>query len=203
MPAKRPPTAGAISVGPWCLALLMALLATARPVAGSPLQGDTPWSVTGFVGQHDDNRFVEITTLRGGTMVPTYIAGAVVGYELGEWWRETVWELEAQAYHHHGLQSHWEYNAAVGVRWTRFPWNDILPTTFSYAQGLSLATEEPVIEDETRRFLHYLHAEFAVRAPSWRHLSVVARVHHRSGVFGLFGVTGGSNFLNLGLRYRY
>ncbi|WP_155890787.1 hypothetical protein [Desulfuromonas sp. TF] len=39
------------------------------------------------------------------------------------------------------------------------------------------------------------------RVPRWR---LSARIHHRSGVFGLFdGVRGGSNFMGLGVTYRF
>jgi hypothetical protein len=44
-----------------------------------------------------------------------------------------------------------------------------------------------------------LELEFAL--PDARHWSVITRIHHRSGAFGLFnGVTGGSNALAFGVR---
>jgi hypothetical protein len=46
--------------------------------------------------------------------------------------------------------------------------------------------------------------ELAFAPPSQPNWSVFLRVHHRSGVHGLFnGVSGGSNFLALGVRYGF
>jgi hypothetical protein len=39
--------------------------------------------------------------------------------------------------------------------------------------------------------------------PSWRNWSVFARIHHRSGIFGLLSDARGSNFVGLGVRLRY
>ena len=49
--------------------------------------------------------------------------------------------------------------------------------------------------------LHYLLIEAAVGLPN-SNWSLVARVHHRSRIFGLFSHSG-SNVLALGLRYRF
>jgi hypothetical protein len=49
--------------------------------------------------------------------------------------------------------------------------------------------------------LHYLLIEAEVGLPDSR-WSLVARVHHRSGIFGLFSHSG-SNVLALGVRYRF
>jgi hypothetical protein len=49
--------------------------------------------------------------------------------------------------------------------------------------------------------LHYVMLEASFGLPNSR-WSVVARVHHRSGIFGLFSHSG-SNVLSAGLRYRF
>jgi hypothetical protein len=81
-----------------------------------------------------------------------------------------------------------------------------LDTSFAFGGGLSQATEVPVLErrdpdsSEASALLHYLMVEAAFRLPGspW---SMVARLHHRSGIFGLFSHSG-SNLVELGLRYR-
>jgi hypothetical protein len=122
---------------------------------------------------------------------------------LGTWFNYLDWETEASVYHHWGLQSHWEANVALVARWSRFPWDDYLYTSIAFGQGLSWAGEEPALEGETRRILNHLLAEIEIGAPRASRLSLVLRVHHRSGTFGLYGVEGGSNFINLGFRYRF
>jgi hypothetical protein len=68
---------------------------------------------------------------------------------------------------------------------------------------MSWATRRPILEAETRRHLHHLIAEVEVAPVRGRPVSLVLRVHHRSGVFGLYGASGGMNYLTLGLRYRF
>ncbi|MFO7858826.1 MAG: hypothetical protein R6V11_07885 [Ectothiorhodospiraceae bacterium] len=190
--------------------LLLALLGSTAGASESVYQGTGPWSLTALAGKEDDARFADILTAQESEVGSSKIAGLVLGYRLDRdrfdiiWANDALtWELEGQLYRHSGSQDHWEANAALVVHWNEFPWHDTLPTTFSFAQGLSLASERPPIEEDTRRLLHYMHAEFTVRGPNWEHLSVVARLHHRSGAFGLYGTSGGSNFLTAGLRYRF
>ena len=195
---------------PWLLTLLLAAFA-APALASEPVhQGTGPWSLTALAGKEDDARFADILTAQESDVGSSKIAGVVVGYRLDQdrfdliWTNDALtWELEGQLYRHRGAQDHWEANAALVVHWNRFPWDATVPTTVSFGQGLSLASERPAIEEDTRRLLHYMHAEVTVRGNNWEHLSVVARLHHRSGAFGLYGTSGGSNFITAGLRYRF
>ncbi len=181
------------------------------PVSGlfaaeaTPRDTDTaPWAVTGLVGRHDDSRFLEILALEGGQWRSSYLAGGILARELDEWRRGGLaWEAELQLFRHTGDQSLWEGVAAVNMRWTRFPWNRVLDTSAGFGQGVSVASERPPVEEDTRRLLHYMHVEVEVRPPGAEHVSLVSRLHHRSGAFGLYGTEGGSNFLTLGLRYRF
>lgn len=163
-----------------------------------------PWAVTGLVGRHDDSRFLEILALEGGQWQSSYMAGLVLARELPGWRRgDLAWEGEVQLFRHRGDQALWEGNVAVNLRWTRFPWDGLVDTSIGFGQGLSLASERPPIEDDTRRLLHYMHVEVEMRPPGAGQLSVVSRLHHRSGAFGTYGTEGGSNFVTLGLRYRF
>ncbi len=185
--------------------VLMALLVLVPGGASAESMHGTsrPWSVTALVGQYDGNRFLDILALDGGDLRASYIGGVVLARELSAWDPAIRWEAEAQSYRHWGRQSLWETNFAVAVRWTHFPWDRYLDTSASFGQGVSFASERPVLEQPTRRLLHYMHAELEFRPPAHDRVALVGRLHHRSGVFGLYGVTGGSNFLTLGLRYRF
>ncbi|QIT54282.1 hypothetical protein HC341_03040 [Aquisalimonas sp. 2447] len=181
--------------------LLLALLLA--PLSSKAAATETPWSVTALAGQFDDSRFLDILAADGGETGPSYMGAAILGRHLGHGWDGVVWEGEAQLVRHWGKQSHWEKNAALVVYWTRFPWNHWLDTRISFAQGLSRATRRPPLEENTRRLLHYMHADISFSPPGNPRWSLVTRLHHRSGVFGLYGTEGGSNFLTAGLRYRF
>ena len=93
-----------------------------------------------------------------------------------------------------------EFTAGLMLRlWVR-PWLNV-----GFEEGLSLLTNlsayESTYREESARFLNYLAFELeALVTPEW---SVVGRIHHRSGAFGLYNdVTEGSNAYLVGLRYR-
>jgi hypothetical protein len=121
-------------------------------------------------------------------------------------WIDT--EMEGQVAWGVEGSDHVETNALYVVRWRRFPWNRWLPTSFAVGPGLSYASKIPGWErahhPKTNRLLAYFlwEVEFAPRRRS--PLRLVARLHHRSGAFGLFnGVTAGSNAVGLGLKFRF
>ncbi|SEO73972.1 hypothetical protein [Aquisalimonas asiatica] len=185
--------------------LALVLLIACVPAGANKTPG--PWTLTGLVGQYDDSRFLEILALEGGHRRASYLGAAILARDLGQWPGPVAWEGELQAVRHWGKQSLWESNVAVTVRWNHFPWDDWVDTSAAFGQGVSFASRRPPLEkendSESRRMLHYMHAELAFSPPGNQRLSLVARVHHRSGMFGVYGVSGGSNFLTTGLRYRF
>jgi len=91
------------------------------------------------------------------------------------------------------------------LRWTLFPWDRFVDTSIAVGEGLSYATSRPRIENrgEAARLLNYLMFEMELTPLQDSPWSLVGRIHHRSGVFGIFGgVRGGSNFIMIGVRYR-
>ncbi|HZF77453.1 MAG TPA: hypothetical protein VE033_16620 [Acetobacteraceae bacterium] len=117
-------------------------------------------------------------------------------------------ELEGQFGRHFGLQRHAE--VSLSLVW-RSP-DVTVPLTdarvnVAFAEGLSYALSRPTLEgreaeDGPQKFLNYLGIEFEVSHPALPGISLVPRLHHRSGIFGLIAPHGGtgSNFLGLGLR---
>lgn len=121
---------------------------------------------------------------------------------------QTEWEVQFGK--HWGQQSHVEVNALALVRWKRFPWSDSLRTSVALGDGLSWASETPFLEaashsdHDSSQLLNYLLLEGTLGLPAFPRWDVILRIHHRSGVFGLFdGVAGGSNVLALGLRVSF
>lgn len=100
--------------------------------------------------------------------------------------------------------------AALYLRYDGLPWNDTVYTTIGVNTGVSLLTGISEFEEwrdykgKSSEFLHYLGPEFTFADPENKDLELVFRLHHRSGVFGLFdGVVSGSTFLSAGIRVRF
>jgi len=102
----------------------------------------------------------------------------------------------------------YEFNPYVEGRWTNFPWNNVISTSFAIGEGISYDTSIPTLEkkssDNTKRLLNYLMLEATLALPDNPRWQLVARIHHRSGAFGLYhaGNTG-SNDVGLGIRYLF
>lgn len=176
-----------------------ALEELAQPAAAP----ERPWSLTAFLGRADGKRFVDMIQLEGGDWLDSYIAGFALNRHMVTMWDHLDWEFEGSAFGHWGIEDHVEVNAAVLARWTDLPWDQLLDTSVAFGQGISWASKRPTLEDETRQFLHHLIGEVEVTPVRSSAVSLVLRIHHRSGVFGLYGASGGANFLTLGLRYRF
>jgi hypothetical protein len=138
------------------------------------------------------------------------LAALAYSYRLSEGHTALSWELEAQAVQHFGRQNHQEINALLTARWNRFPWDHHVNTSAAFGWGQSYAFKVPVVEprsgsDEvSTRLLNYLLVELDFAPPTRPEWGLVLRLHHRSGVFGMYnGVNGGSNFVGAGLRYAF
>jgi hypothetical protein len=114
-------------------------------------------------------------------------------------------ELEGQVLRHFGDQSHWEGTIALMFRTGQIPLFGGLSVNLAVGEGLSYASERPSLEGnpnlEPTRLLNYLAFEAEFSHSSLPGVYFVPRIHHRSGVFGLFADKGsGSNFIGAGIR---
>lgn len=96
----------------------------------------------------------------------------------------------------------------VAWRWANLPWNHYVATSFALGEGVSYVSSVPAIEkndnDNSKRLLNYLMFEATFANPDYPRLQLVARVHHRSGAYGLYGAgNSGSNDIGLGIRYLF
>jgi hypothetical protein len=186
----------------WRAGVLTLLTLVSAPAAFA----EKEWAVTVLGGQYSGSQLLK---LGGGTLdfKDSYTAGLSLSYQFVDWGPHMRWELEGQALQHVGEREHVEFASSINVRWITFPWNRYLDTSVAIGGGLSVTSEVPVLEkrdpdnSQAATLLHYLLIEAAVGLPS-SNWSLVARVHHRSGIFGLFSHSG-SNVLALGLRYRF
>jgi hypothetical protein len=184
--------------------LLTALMLLAGSYSQATAGGDRHVSLFGGRACYDTLRDVLADT----EYVDSYISALIVGKDLTEYKHYLRLEGEGQIVKHWGLQDHFEFNALLVLRWQAFPWDRYLDTSFAIGEGLSYATNDPEIEvekhDRTSRLLNYLMFELAVVVPQHPQWTLFGRVHHRSGVFGLFdGMNGGSNVVGAGIRYTF
>ena len=169
-----------------------------------------PWgglSVTIFGGGYADGKITSVWDSAAKYWQRSNLAGIAVEQRFASTGGYVDWSVEGQALRHWGEQNHVEFTGAVVARWNPFPWDRIVDTSIAVGEGLSYATGMPELEDrsfhDSAKLLNFILIEAAFSPPDNPGVSLVIRVHHRSGVFGLFdGVTQGSNFLNFGLRFR-
>jgi hypothetical protein len=184
---------------------LLAPLVVLLSLAAAPAMGEEKeWAVTLLGGRYSAKELLDV----GGSvdLRDSYAAGLSISYQFVDWGKHMRWELEGQVLQHFGEQTMTEFVGSINVRWITFPWNRYLDTSMAFGGGLSVTTEVPELEkseagSEAVPLLHYLLFEAAVGLPGsdW---SLVGRLHHRSGIFGLFSHSG-SQLLEIGVRYRF
>lgn len=147
--------------------------------------------------------FRQITDYRDSNIWVT-----ALNYKLGNLLGPIDIETEAQFAKHTGLQNHLEVNVLMIARLEVVLWG-AFSISLAFGDGFSLSSEVPRLEKEENPdstvFLQYLLAEmvFGLPAISW-HPRFMIRVHHRSGVFGLFCEdTCGSNFVTYGIKVEF
>jgi hypothetical protein len=133
--------------------------------------------------------------------------GIAVDKNLTKAWKVHI-DVEGQLIKHIGIDKHWEFAGAALGRWTEFPWNEYVLTHISMGAGLSYATRAPTFEgikhENVEQTLAYLQFEAAASHPRYPNWAIVFRLHHRSGLFGVFGdAHGASNALGFGVTHRF
>jgi hypothetical protein len=169
--------------------------------------GKNSFSVYGGVTTEKDLQ--SLATLQYGEFINSNIGVLAFGRNLKTYKKTPLrWECEGQIAKHWGFQQHWEANALVILRWLEFPWDHHIDTSFAVGDGISYASEKPKIEvakmGDTSKILNYLMFELECVIPKHPTMSLFARIHHRSGIYGLIdGVSGGSNMVTGGFRIRF
>ena len=116
------------------------------------------------------------------------------------------------AYRDETDRNFWEVDLYFMVRWQDLPWNHRVPTTFAIGEGLSYSSEVPLVEVEDavdqdtdpRKLLNYLVFEATVAHPAHPDWQLVARIHHRSAIKGVFSDGNlGSNVVGIGIRHYF
>lgn len=120
----------------------------------------------------------------------------------------TQFALNGTVRHGHNQHTIYEINPYLSFRWANWPWNKYLPTSLAIGEGISYDSSISALErrsnENTKRLLNYLMLEATFALPNHPQLQLVARIHHRSGMFGVYhaGNTG-SNVIGGGIRYLF
>ncbi len=188
---------------PALIALLALIVMPLRAVAGDH-------ALTLYAGKYSDDRLGAVLVSKPIAFEDAWFAAAALSRAFAFRSPAHQWEIEGQAGKHFRGQTHWEINVLAIYRWQRFPWQHLLRTTIAIGDGLSYATRVPLLEEASdtnvgaTKLLNYVLVEFTFAPPQVTDWSLVVRVHHRSGVYGLFNdVEGGSNVIAAGIKWRY
>ena len=115
--------------------------------------------------------------------------------------------VEVISVKHRGMQDHFESSLAYAIH-TPYAKVSALRARLGYSLGVSYAFGDPSYErspdDDHRRWLTYMAYELELGLERYDRVSLVTRIHHRSGAYGLFAPRGsGSNFLAVGVRVHF
>jgi hypothetical protein len=121
-------------------------------------------------------------------------------------------ELEGTASIHRGFQTHQEATIGVMLRTRNFGLGSFGDVNFGWVNGFSYAFSPPSYEHgrnlvrgkDTVQFQYFMAFEAEYGHRSWERVSLFARLHHRSGVYGLISPSKtGSNTIGLGVRFHH
>lgn len=129
------------------------------------------------------------------------------GRKLADYGRYLSFEPEAGVGRRFGDADEYEFWGTLYMRWNPFFWDHIVDTSIAISTGVSYASDNNALEEDRARsnatWLHYFSPEITLAPPGDSSLSFVIRLHHRSGAGGLFGESGGFQYLMFGLRARF
>ncbi len=179
----------------------------------APARPSFDYGLTFYAGKSATNSFTSLFYAPWNMKFEdTHLLAIAGSKKLGTIFWDIDVELELNIAKRFGNDDSWEFASTVFVRYDDFPWNDVVYTTLgvglfgpSYATGISDTEKRKAGNgDKGSKLLNFFVPEITFSDPDIPELAFVFRIHHRSGVFGLYnGVSGGSNFVSFGTRYRF
>jgi hypothetical protein len=190
-----------------CLYISLLLSTLFVSTGATAVYANNQWFVSYYIGKYSDTRLAQ-NLLFESEIENSTVHVVSLGKQLSVIKKKIAVELEGQIGFHEGLQDHQEFNGSFTLRYLDFPWDHIVDTSFAFGNGISYATADPYLEIDnaenghTSQILYYILAEWAFNIhPQWE---IFWRIHHRSGIYGLMADRdAGSNFIGIGLRFRY
>lgn len=102
----------------------------------------------------------------------------------------------------------YEFDPYLYASWHLFTIPCFASANIAVGEGMSYLTATPTLEhrnsDDTKKLLNYLMFELVFSSPVYTKWEIVGRIHHRSGVFGLYNANNsGATAVGLALRYFF
>jgi hypothetical protein len=165
------------------------------------------WSIGAYGGQYYDSEPAGLTQGRAN-FLNQYIVALTASKTV---WRSQKFplalEIDGMIGQQFGVASFNEFAIAPVLRWSGFPWNEALPTSFRVGPlGYSYTTMVSPLErgpgGEGSRNLNFLLIELTFSLPQKRENEVFVRLHHRCTINDLLNNYGanGQDFLAFGYR---
>ncbi|MGK5095194.1 hypothetical protein WDW89_24690 [Deltaproteobacteria bacterium TL4] len=184
--------------------ILLCLGIVGRLVSASNVEAKDQYELIAYQGQGVDDDLRFIFTRQSPQYIPLRLHVLGINYGLDARIRQMTFEFEGNVAKYKGLLDHWEANALIIARYTFL--KDVQPSSLAYGSGLSYATQPPVLHEDRPEphLLNYLMIELDTGFLHYENLKLLARIHHRSGVFGFYcWPICGSNFLTYGIKVKF
>lgn len=198
------------------LTALALLAATAFAAGAGDLKqtAEPRWSASIFAGytDHDSDMQEALRLPFDSGLREEKLVGVALAYRAGRFLNHFTLEFEGGLGRRFPISDATEAWAAAFIRFDGFPWKHMLYTSLGASLGVNYvsalpASELPTLAEPDRptsKLLHYFSPEIAFALPDHRQHEMFVRLHHRSGMWGLFnGVHGASDALVLGYRLRF
>jgi hypothetical protein len=178
--------------------------------SGSAFCNESDWSVGVYGGQYYDSEPAGLLTNGNATFRSQYLVALTTSKSI---WRSDVLplslELDGMIGQQFGLASLSEIGVAPVLRWSSFPWKEILQTDIRFGPlGVSYTTPVSPLErgksGNGSHILNLLLIEFDFSLAQQKSKEVFVRLHHRCAIYDLLNNYGanGEDFLAIGYR-RY
>jgi hypothetical protein len=200
-----------LSVIALCLRPLQTILlsaALALPFSMSAQESD--WSMGAYAGRYHDLEPAGFIQGRAN-FLDQYLVALTANKTV---WQSASWplslEIDAMVGQQSGVASLTEIAVAPALRWSGFPWNNLLHTSVAVAPlGISFTTSVSPLERGRdglgSRALNWLFLEVAFSRPRDRSSEFFMRLHHRCTIYDLLNDFGanGEDFFAVGFRRRF
>lgn len=187
---------------------LLPLVLAAGALLSLPASGqERDRSIGVYAGQYYDSEPAGLTQGRAN-FLNQYLVALTASITV---WRADTWplalEVDGMIGHQFGVATLQEFAIAPVLRWSGFPWNDVLPTSFrvgplGYSHTTTVSPLEKSTSGEGARNLNFLVMELTFSRPQFRAHEVFVRLHHRCTIYDLLNNYGanGQDFLAIGYR---
>lgn len=190
--------------------LLLLPLGAAADTADPEESQRGPLSIGAYAGELYHAEFIAIFYRPWSIdLSPSFLAAVNFDYRLHRW-QSLPLQLEGEVNIGKRFDGadQFDFSLLPVLRWTSLPWNDRLYTNVrvgalgvSYVTGISAWELRNSDVKHGSRWQHLLVPEVTFAKSATAPGEAFIRVHHRSGIYGLFnGVYGGSSYLSVGYR---